>query len=74
MIKWNIIDKDDKVKKFEGENILNSFFPPNKNELKLFNLERGIRVYLHKQNTGGFFILSLEKNNIVENNNSRKKY
>lgn len=74
LIKWNVVDKDDKVKKFGGENILNSFFPPNKNELKLFNLERGIRVYLHKQNTGGFFILSLEKNNIVENNNSRKKY
>lgn len=74
MIKWNIIDKDDKVKKFEGENILNSFFPPNENELKLFNLKRGIRVYLHKQNTGGFFILSLEKKNIVENNNSQKKY
>lgn len=38
-----------------------SFFPPTKEEIEEFHLERCVRVYPHLQNTGGFFIAVLEK-------------
>ncbi|KAL6926949.1 hypothetical protein ACO0SA_004033 [Hanseniaspora valbyensis] len=45
-----------------------SMWPPTKEEIEEFKLERCIRIYPHLQNTGGFFITAFEKYKVGEEN------
>lgn len=58
---WEVYGKDMTVKEKGDESVPSTAFPPSEEEVKLFNLDRCIRVYPHLQNTGGFFITVFEK-------------
>lgn len=47
-------------------------WPPTKEEIEDFKLERCIRVYPHLQNTGGFFITAFEKYKVGAENPAKK--
>lgn len=49
-----------------------SMWPPTKEEIEDFKLERCIRVYPHLQNTGGFFITAFEKYKVGAENPAKK--
>lgn len=59
--KWNVIDRNGEAKRIGDEKTLDSWFPPNEDEVNSFHLDRCVRVYPHQQNTGGFFIAVIEK-------------
>lgn len=58
---WNVYDKKFEIRQKQDDGCLDSWFPPSEEEVKKFNLQHCMRVYPHKQNTGGFFITVFEK-------------
>ncbi|KAI5958925.1 NCL1 [Candida theae] len=59
---WPVFGKDMKVKEKGEDGLVDSLFPPTKEEADRFGLDKCVRVYPHLQNTGGFFITVFEKN------------
>ncbi|AMD21903.1 HFR048Wp [Eremothecium sinecaudum] len=58
---WPVYDKTFNIQESDNIDTVTSWFPPTEEEVKIFNLDRCIRVYPHQQNTGGFFITVFEK-------------
>lgn len=59
---WPVFGKDMKLKEKGEDGLVDSLFPPTKEEEEAFGLDKCVRVYPHLQNTGGFFITVFEKN------------
>lgn len=58
---WPVINRDFKALNPQDEDVIASWFPPTADEATKFQLDKCMRVYPHQQNTGGFFITVLEK-------------
>ncbi|KAG5519581.1 hypothetical protein PMAC_001736 [Pneumocystis sp. 'macacae'] len=64
---WKVIDNNGEIIEFDERISMNnkkmprSLWPPSKEEVKKFSLERCLRIYPHLQNTGGFFVAVFEK-------------
>lgn len=58
--KWPVFDRNMDIKNKEDEGMIESWFEPSQEEAEKFNLDYCMRVYPHKQNTGGFFITVFE--------------
>lgn len=58
---WPVFDRNMELKNKGDEGTIDSWFEPTAEEAESFNLKNCIRVYPHKQNTGGFFITVFEK-------------
>lgn len=65
---WVVMNKEmqtipspDKVPPENATQIYPSLFPPSKEEIEKFQLQKCIRVLPHLQNTGGFFVATLRK-------------
>ncbi|KAI5967484.1 NCL1 [Candida margitis] len=58
---WPVFGKDMKLKNKGDDGLVDSLFPPTKEEAETFGLDKCVRVYPHLQNTGGFFITVFEK-------------
>ncbi|KAG5420405.1 NCL1 [Candida metapsilosis] len=58
---WPVFGKDMKLKEKGEDGLVDSLFPPTKEEADTFGLDKCVRVYPHLQNTGGFFITVFEK-------------
>ncbi|SMN21704.1 similar to Saccharomyces cerevisiae YBL024W NCL1 S-adenosyl-L-methionine-dependent tRNA: m5C-methyltransferase [Maudiozyma saulgeensis] len=59
--KWPVFDRNMEVRSKTDEGMLESWFEPSTEETEKFGLNNCMRVYPHKQNTGGFFITVFEK-------------
>ncbi len=73
---WRIMNKNgDFVEPAdeEAKNYQRSMWPPSREEVKQFNLDRCWRIYPHHQDTGGFFCAVLEKISVLPGAPKRAK-
>lgn len=62
---WKVLDSDlNEIEKNTTRLASPTVYPPLKEDLDGFGLEKCLRIYPHLQNTGGFFLALFEKENV----------